>query len=325
MSNAVGPPVPSPQLPPFEIHIQPPDLAPWRAGNTGIEGYSSYAGAAPGPHVALIALTHGNEFAGAIVLDQLLRAGLRPTRGRLTLGFNNLAAFDRFDPRQPTASRFVEEDFNRIWDPAVLDGPRQSAELTRARAVRPLIETVDILFDIHSMLWPSDPLLLCGEAEKGRALAFGVGTPELVVADRGHASGRRLIDYPRFTSPATQAAAVLVEAGQHWEAATVDLARASVAGLLRHLDMVDDIAPLPAPAGGPQRYAEVTTVVTAGTGGFSFVQAFRGGEVVADSDTVIAHDGDQPIRTPHDDCLLVMPSLRPSRGHTAVRLARFVP
>jgi hypothetical protein len=40
---------------------------------------------------------------------------------------------------------------------------------------------------------------------------------------------------------------------------------------------------------------------------------------------VIAHDGDQPIRTPHDDCLLVMPSLRPSRGHTAVRLARFVP
>jgi hypothetical protein len=36
-------------------------------------------------------------------------------------------------------------------------------------------------------------------------------------------------------------------------------------------------------------------------------------------------DGDTEIRTPHDDCLLVMPSLRPSRGHTAVRLARFVP
>ncbi len=35
-------------------------------------------------------------------------------------------------------------------------------------------------------------------------------------------------------------------------------------------------------------------------------------------------DGAAEIRTPHDDCLLVMPSLRPSRGHTAVRLARFV-
>jgi predicted deacylase len=324
MPFAVSPSAARPlPLPPFDIQIAPPDLGDWRAGNTGIAGYTTLAAAAPGPHVALIALTHGNEYAGAIALDRLLRAGLRPSRGRLTFGFNNLAAFDRFDARQPTASRFVEEDFNRIWDPAVLDGPRQSAELARARAIRPLIETVDILFDIHSMLWPSDPLLLCGEAAQGRRLAFGVGIPELVVADRGHASGRRLIDYPRFTEAG--AAAVLVEAGQHWDVSTVDLALASVAGLLRHLDVVEAGAPLPPPVQAGQRFAEVTTVVTAGTGGFSFVQPFRGGEVVAAADTVIAHDGEQAIRTPHDECLLVMPSLRPSRGHTAVRLARFVP
>jgi hypothetical protein len=35
-------------------------------------------------------------------------------------------------------------------------------------------------------------------------------------------------------------------------------------------------------------------------------------------------DGSTEIRTPYDDCLLVMPSLRPGRGHTAVRLAKFV-
>ena len=40
-------------------------------------------------------------------------------------------------------------------------------------------------------------------------------------------------------------------------------------------------------------------------------------------DTLIAMDGETEIRTPHDNCLLVMPSLRPSRGHTAVRLGRF--
>ena len=39
---------------------------------------------------------------------------------------------------------------------------------------------------------------------------------------------------------------------------------------------------------------------------------------------LIALDGETEIRTPYDNCLLVMPSLRPSRGHTAVRLARFV-
>jgi hypothetical protein len=55
-----------------------------------------------------------------------------------------------------------------------------------------------------------------------------------------------------------------------------------------------------------------------------FTQVFQGGDVVHRRHTLIAIDGGVEIRTPHDDCLLVMPSLRPSRGHTAVRLARFV-
>jgi len=38
---------------------------------------------------------------------------------------------------------------------------------------------------------------------------------------------------------------------------------------------------------------------------------------------VIAQDGAREIRTPHDDCLLVMPTPIAPRGHTAVRLARF--
>ena len=64
--------------------------------------------------------------------------------------------------------------------------------------------------------------------------------------------------------------------------------------------------------------------VTAATGNFAFVQPYRGGDIIPRRNTLIALDGDTEIRTPYDDCLLVMPSLRPSRGHTAVRLARFV-
>jgi len=64
--------------------------------------------------------------------------------------------------------------------------------------------------------------------------------------------------------------------------------------------------------------------VTAATASFAFMQPYRGGEVIPQRNTLIAMDGGAEIRTPHDDCLLVMPSLRPSRGHTAVRLARFV-
>ncbi|MBV8590607.1 MAG: peptidase M14, partial [Acetobacteraceae bacterium] len=95
-----------PPLPQFEVRLRAPDLSAWLQGNTGVRGFTTRESGHAGPHVAFVALTHGNEIAGAIVLDRLLRAGLRPERGKLTFGFANLAAFARFDPRQPTASRF---------------------------------------------------------------------------------------------------------------------------------------------------------------------------------------------------------------------------
>lgn len=313
-----------PPLPEFEVRVAAPDLYEWRAGNTGIPGVTTRDSDQPGPHAALLSITHGNEIAGAIALDQLLRAGLTPLAGRLSFVFVNMVAFDRFDPSRPTASRFVDEDLNRIWDEAVLDGPRHSIELNRARELRPLIDTVDVLLDIHSMLWDADPLMLCGSSPRGRLMARDIGAPPLIVADTGHANGKRIIDYTRFVSPDTTFTANLVEAGQHWQQDTVTTALECIGGLLRGLGMVGPEAPLPAANVVPQRLAEVTQTVTAVTSKFAFVQPWRGGDVVPARNTVLALDGETEIRTPHDDCLLVMPSLRPSRGHTAVRLARFL-
>jgi hypothetical protein len=50
--------------------------------------------------------------------------------------------------------------------------------------------------------------------------------------------------------------------------------------------------------------------------------ARRGDQVVARRNTLIALDGTTEIRMACDNCLLVMPGLSTSRGHTAVRLAR---
>jgi len=310
-------------LPRFVVRLQAPDLTPWLSGNSGIPGVMQYDSGRPGPHVMLTALMHGNEIAGAIVLDELLRQSIRPRIGRLTIAFLNLAAFARFDGAHPTLSRFVEEDMNRVWDRDVLDSRRQSLELDRARVLRPLIDDSDILLDLHSMLWPSEPLILCGATLKGRRLAGMLGTPSLIVSDRGHSSGPRLIDYATFTGD-DHRTALLVEAGPHWERGTVETARFSVRALLRRTGLLDPLPPLPGPEPRP-RCAEVTKVVTALTGNFSFTQAFRGGEIIHARDTLIGHDGATEIRTPHDECLLVMPSLRPSRGHTAVRLARILP
>ena len=89
----------------------------------------------------------------------------------------------------------------------------------------------------------------------------------------------------------------------------------AVASLLRRLNLAAAHPALPAPPPATPRYAEVTMAVAAATSSL-LVQPYRGGDMIARCNTVIAIDGAMEIGTPHDDCLLVMPSLRPSRGHT---------
>ena len=45
--------------------------------------------------------------------------------------------------------------------------------------------------------------------------------------------------------------------------------------------------------------------------------------VIGRRDTPIARDGGREIRTPYDDCVLIMPTRRPRKGETAVRLGRY--
>jgi len=64
--------------------------------------------------------------------------------------------------------------------------------------------------------------------------------------------------------------------------------------------------------------------VTIETNSFSFVEPYQGQEVIAKAGTVLGHDGGREIRTPYDECVLIMPSRRLAKGQTAVRLGRFV-
>jgi predicted deacylase len=106
-----------------------PDINQWAIGNTRFAHVWTYASDAPGPHVCVNALVHGNEVCGAIAADWLLRelaAGLRPLRGALSVAFANVDAYQSFDANKPFDSRCVEEDFNRLWDEATLDGSREN-------------------------------------------------------------------------------------------------------------------------------------------------------------------------------------------------------
>lgn len=238
-----------------------------------------------------------------------------------------MAAHAAFDAANPTASRFVEEDMNRVWAPEVLSGGRDTVETRRARTLLPVFMQADMLLDLHSLQVDAPALTLCGPTARGAALAAAVGLPRWIVADQGHAGGRRLIDHPRFADPDGRAAAILVECGQHWRRATADVAIQTTLRFLAATGTVDadDVAPWLTPTPPePLRRVEVTTAVTAATDAFRFVSAFTGMETIPEAGTVIAYDGEEPVRTTYADCVLIMPSRNAKRGQTAVRLGRLL-
>ena len=315
--------------PNYTVELSPPDIEPYRSGNTGVEYVTTFDSGVAGPHVLVTALTHGNEICGAIALDRLFRAALRPRQGKLTLAFDNVAAYHSFDRRVPAASRFIDEDFNRLWAPATLDGPRQSTELARARALRPVVDAADFLLDIHSMQHSTAPLMLAGTLDRSVALARRVGIPELIMCDAGHAAGPRMRDYGGFGDPVSAKTALLIESGQHWERRAAEVATDVMLRFLIALGSLtrDDAQALAGPdfdARPRQRTIKVTEAITITGNNFEFAQDFRGLEVLTPKGTLIGRDNGREVRTPYDDCVLIMPSRRLARGQTAVRLGRYI-
>jgi hypothetical protein len=136
-------------------------------------------------------------------------------------------------------------------------------------------------------------------------------------------------DYGPFGDAAGDRIALLLEAGQHWERASLQAARnvlmrflvgCGCAGAQRRALRLAAArrararaADRHTPRGGTQSMH------------FEFTQDFHGGETIHRAGTPIAHDAGEPVCTPYDDCVLVMPSVRQLRpGVTTVRLGQRV-
>lgn len=310
-------------LPPIEFAF--PDLSRWEEGDAPYIHVRESG--KPGPTVMVASLTHGNEVSGAIVVDALLAAGLKPRKGALIFSFNNIEAYQRFDPRNPFKSRMIDEDFNRTW--GRLATPATTLETRRAQVVKPYVERADFLLDLHSMHDDCVPLMLCGPLDRGAELARKLGAPADIVRDRGHAAGMRMRDYGAFGDPDGDKTALLIETGQHWRNSSVTVAKDVTARFLAVTGIVE-AGDLPAgwkqPAPDRQRVVQVTHAIATKRGNFTPARRFEGQEVVAKAGTVLGHDDGEPVTTPYDDCVLVMPAVnRPLRaGVTVVRLGRLV-
>lgn len=309
-----------------DVHLQPPDISVWAESRTGVSYVHELDSGVSGPEVLVTALAHGNEYSGAWVLDAILRSGFAPRRGRITLAFCNVRAFMTFDANEPDRSRFIDEDFNRVWSPERLEGPARSAELERARELLPFVKRAAFMLDLHSMHEPCEPLFVTGLLPRNIAFAQALKTSAQVIVDAGHADGVRMRDFGDFGAADGSAVALLLEAGQHWQPSSRLAARNTfmrfllASGAIDEADVPQDWL-LPDVTVAPPLV--VTHRVVAKTMDFKFVADFQGGEVIEEQGSLIATDGGEPIRSPYDDCVLVMPSVRQLRpGVTTVRLAK---
>jgi len=200
-------------------------------------------GAKPGPTLALIAGTHGYEYAGIIAL-QRIRQSVNPADVSGTLLLVHIANPPSFYGRTIYYSPADGKNLNRVY-PGKADGTL--SERIAHMITREVIEQADFLIDLHAgdgneALRPYVYLPETGQAEldaasRGLAIAFGL---DHVVLDKGRAQPPEASLYTDQTAISRGIPAITTETGQlglsddYW----VSLAEDGILNVMRHLQML---------------------------------------------------------------------------------------
>ena len=311
----------------FPVELVNPDISAYKRSNTGIDYIISLDSGFSGPHVFISSIVHGNEPCGALALDWFLKNDYRPINGKLTLGFMNIEAYLAFDPLNPNRTRWVEEDFNRLWGSGVLEDSKRkrTSEFIRANEVKNIVSEVDYLLDIHSMQKPCVPLMMAGMLNKGIDFALDVAMKMPIISDSGHNEGMRMRDYLGFSKKESHKNALLVECGQHWAKSSEIVAIETMIRFLRTTSIMgknfaDDFFYKNKPINFGNDVLKVGKIITIKSENFTFDQDWQGFEKLKKG-TLIGKDNQEDIYAPFEETILIMPSKRLFPGKTAVRLA----
>lgn len=123
------------------------------------EGVWSVNSGVPGPSVAIVGGTHGNERTGYEVILKLCKAiktgSFEILKGTLTLCLGNPKAIAK-----NTRGSDEGADLNRCFMDEILDGEGVSYEAQRARELANLLCGIDVGIDLHATNKPSMPFIV---------------------------------------------------------------------------------------------------------------------------------------------------------------------
>lgn len=189
------------------------------AGVTRYRVLDSAGNEVQGPSVAIVALTHGNEPVGDLVLERLSPVVEHELRcGTLLLVRTNLEAA-RLGIRHTASGT----DINRLWDAASLERIRGKDpdtlcyEERRVLELAPILVDVDAILDLHSASQPSPPFLVVRDDHRHSRLIAELGV-ELVITglhEEAILGGGVTPDVGLQLGVAHSRIGVTFEAGQH--------------------------------------------------------------------------------------------------------------
>ena len=269
----------------------------------------------PRPHVGILGAIHGDEPCGLAVIqrlrDEVERGALAPSAGTWVLIHGNPEATG-----EVTRHTRGGADLNRLFDYAFerdLPRSRWSPEHERAHALRPILEDLDALLDLHSASWPTPPFAIINEVPEAAALARRLGFDFVT---QGWSGPGLLME--KVTIGVMQRRGrpgVSVECGQHRGEGTVDAAWDCTLRFLRAAGVLEGEAPEGAPT-----FLEIMEIISRPSPGFRFTRTLRGLERLEAGD-VFAADRVAELRT-RAPCYVLLPNDTVEVGCDMVFLAR---
>lgn len=271
----------------------------------------------PHPHVAVFGSIHGNEPCGLRAIERLRN---EVQGGHLTLRKGTLYLVHGNPRATETQERHTRggTDLNRLFDYRfIVELPSTSwtYEHYRALELKPLLETVDAVLDLHSTTAPAPAFAITSPLAASRRMADALG---LAYVTHGW-DGPGLLGDKVVIAPLTarELPAVSVECGQHEQLEAVDVAYACLRRGLDYLGLLPWPEMLPPIA---CTSLQLRAAVKKPSAGFKFVRPLSSMQQLAAGD-VIGRDEDMELSA-HRNCYVIMPNDAVEVGEDMIYLAQ---
>lgn len=213
-----------------------------RSRYAGVAGVLRVDSGVSGPVLGITVCTHGNELCGLEALSNVLKILKRKVllKGSIMMVVNNLKAAEKAlnakNLKDSLDARYIDVNMNRLPENLLKLTKDKRYEIRRALELIPVWKKFDYAIDIHSMTQNSQPILivtknLSQETIEGFLMRTIIKNIENVQ-----------IGKPAFAfyGRNSRVEVVEIEAGQHDDPKSVNIAMQSILAMLKNLKMIPD-------------------------------------------------------------------------------------